>query len=82
MNPYQVLGVSTSATESEIKKAYRSLCKKYHPDSPTGSEEMFERVQKAYNMISSATVITSGIKKRRLSHQSLFVFRDSIKNNI
>ena len=31
MNPYQILGISSDATDDEVKKAYRTLSKKYHP---------------------------------------------------
>lgn len=57
MDPYKVLGVSYDATEDEIKKAYRSLSRKYHPDANVGKanqkelEEKFKEVQQAYSMI-------------------------------
>lgn len=56
-NPYDVLGVSSSASDDEIKKAYRKLCRKYHPDANVGNPdadkaaEMFTDVQEAYNRI-------------------------------
>lgn len=57
MDPYKVLGVSYNASEDEIKKAYRSLSRKYHPDANVGNpnqkeyEEKFKEVQQAYKMI-------------------------------
>lgn len=56
-NPYEVLGVPRTATNDEIKKAYRQLCKKYHPDSYVNNpladlaEEKFKEVQAAYDQI-------------------------------
>ena len=57
MDPYKVLGVSYNASEEEIKKAYRNLSRKYHPDANVGNpnqkeyEEKFKEVQQAYNML-------------------------------
>ena len=57
MDPYRVLGVSPSATDEEIKKAYRTLSKKYHPDANVNNpkqdeyEEKFKEVQAAYTAI-------------------------------
>lgn len=52
---YEVLGISRNATETEIKKAYRKLAMKYHPDrneNNKDSEEKFKEVQKAYAILS------------------------------
>lgn len=56
-NPYQTLGVSRNATEEEIKKAYKTLSRKYHPDANINNpnkdkaEETFKEIQQAYQQI-------------------------------
>ncbi len=53
MDPYRILGIERSATEEEVRKAYRALAKKYHPDinKEKGAEEKFKQVQSAYEYI-------------------------------
>jgi len=51
---YEILGVSKTATKEEIKKAYKTLAKKYHPDlnKESGSEEKFKKISEAYAVLS------------------------------
>ena len=53
---YEVLGVSRSATDEELKKAYRQLARKYHPDlhpdDPT-CEDKFKEITEAYEVLSN-----------------------------
>ena len=54
---YEVLGVSKTATEAELKKAYRQLAKKYHPDANPGDKEaerLFKEASEAYAVLSDA----------------------------
>ncbi|MET4002308.1 MULTISPECIES: DnaJ C-terminal domain-containing protein [Arthrobacter] len=53
---YKILGVSKDASEAEIKKAYRKLARKYHPDTNSGdpqAEKTFKDVSEAYSVLSS-----------------------------
>ena len=58
-DPYQVLGISPNATDDEVKRAYKELSRKYHPDSYVNNpladlaEDKFKEVQAAYTQIMS-----------------------------
>lgn len=62
---YSILGITREAKEPEVKKAYRRLARKYHPDvnpGDKGSEERFKKVQEAYDVLSDP-------KKRAIYNQ-------------
>ncbi len=48
---YQVLGVSSTASDKEITKAYRQLAKQFHPDANPGSEDRFKEISAAYDVL-------------------------------
>ena len=56
-DPYQILGISPSASDDEVKRAYKEMSRKYHPDSYINNplselaEEKFKEVQDAYTQI-------------------------------
>ena len=62
---YEVLGVSKTATDAEIKKAYRKLAMKYHPDYNPGDKEAEEK----FKEINEANEVLSDPKKRQLYDQ-------------
>jgi len=57
-DPYRTLGVSRTASEDEIRTAYRKLAKQYHPDTG-GDQEKFKEVTNAYEQIKSGNVHTN-----------------------
>lgn len=57
-DPYEVLGISKSASSDEIQKAYRKLSKKYHPDRNPGDKQAdssYKEVQEAYEILNDST---------------------------
>lgn len=48
---YDVLGVDNNATSEQIKKAYKKLANKFHPDKERGDEETFKRINQAYETL-------------------------------
>src|SRR5437588_12134470 len=60
-DPYDILGVSKNASEAEIKKAFRGLAKKHHPDKHAGDKT----AQKRFQEISGAYDILGDKEKRR-----------------
>src|SRR5687768_5197042 len=56
-DPYAVLGVDRKASADDIKKAYRKLARKYHPDrnpDDASAEERFKEIQAAYDIVGDA----------------------------
>ena len=50
---YEFLGVEMDASNEDIKKKYIDFAKKYHPDQKTGNTEMFQKITKAYEILSN-----------------------------
>jgi DnaJ-class molecular chaperone len=55
MDYYETLHVSKEASEVDIKKAYRRLAHKYHPDKPEGDANRFKDISEAYQVLGDAT---------------------------
>ena len=82
MDPYKVLGISSDATDEEVKKAYRELSRKYHPDANANNplkdlaEEKFKEVQPA---IRDKAIRVRGIKARTVDRVIIHISVVNIK---
>ena len=77
MDFYQTLGVERGASEDELRKAYRRLARKYHPDLNPGdksAEERFKKVQEAYDVLSDK-------EKRQMYDQAGFYSASGMPGN-
>lgn len=73
MNPYEVLNVSPNATGAEIKTAYRTLVKKFHPDVYKGNhEDMIKQLNEAYDILSDP--VRKAAYDRRGTWSTSFVY--------
>src|SRR5579862_8350758 len=52
---FNILGISKTATEDEIKKAYRKLAHQFHPDKTGGDDKKFKEINEAYQVLSDKT---------------------------
>lgn len=82
---YHILGVSESASDEQIKSAYKKLAKQYHPDKNPGnkqSEERFKEISEAYNVLSDPKARKQYDSMRRFGHHETsegFDFSDFFK---
>jgi curved DNA-binding protein CbpA len=65
---YRLLNLPHSATKAEVKKAYLSLAKQYHPDAQTGNEEKFKNIAEAYSVLMDDSKRAAFDHKRLKTH--------------
>ena len=77
MDPYKVLGISSDATDAEVKKAYRALAKKYHPDNYVNNPladlaaEKMKQINEAYDEIQKQRAAGCHPARRREAQAAL-----------
>ncbi len=77
MNPYEVLGVSETATDEQVRSAYIKLVKKYHPDRYQDSDlkdlanDKLKQVNEAYDTITNMRKKTAPLPKNTLFRQRI-----------
>ena len=76
-DPYGVLGLNRNATEEEIKKAYRSLSRKYHPDANVNNPNKEQAALEAFRDVSKAE-LPARMKKALISRQLLIISEAAI----
>ena len=62
---YKILGVTKESTEADIKKAYRKLALKWHPDKNSATEEQKKRAEKMFKEINEAWAVLSDPQKKQ-----------------
>lgn len=73
-NPYEVLGVSPLDSYDTVKRKYRELCKKYHPDvAGDESADKIKEIYEAWNCIKNS--VSEDKVKQRWSHKTLFTIK-------
>lgn len=77
---YKILGVNESSSADEIKKAFRGLAKKYHPDTNNGNEEAakkFQEINEAYSVLSDETKKSKYDTERKYGRTSQTGFEEN-----
>ena len=64
-DPFQVLGISSSASEDEIKQAYRKLAKKYHPDLNPGDANAEAKMKEIINSGATTILVSHSLEQVR-----------------